>query len=72
MIIVIAMPMAACTALRANTRPEGADHRERPEDAEQDCLAGARHEVTSASSLLRVCASTYSRWASVAEETLPR
>ena len=50
---------------------EGPDDRERPEHPEQDLLAGAGHEVTSASSV-RVWASTNSRWASVAEETFPR
>ena len=47
--------MAAWTALRANTRPRAPDDRERRQDPEQDRLAGAGHEVTSASSVGRVC-----------------
>ena len=71
MIIVIAMPSAAWTALRAKTRPSAPSTDEGSEDPEQHGLAGAGHEVTSASSV-RAWASTYSRWVSVAAETFPR
>ena len=57
--------------LPGEQQAEGAQDRERPEHPEQDLLAGAGHEVTSASSV-RVWASTYSRWESVAEDTFPR
>ena len=54
-----------------NTQPERAEHGEGSEDPEEHGLAVAGHEVTSASSV-RVWASTYSRWVSVAAETFPR